>query len=90
MSDATCGHCGTAIRERSTLVEQAGQAYCCPNCARAVGDPAFTPGGGGVCAHCATIIVDETTVAEQDGMLFCCKNCAAAMTAADDPTAPTY
>ena len=89
MTDVACGHCGTAIRERSTLVEEGGTAYCCANCARAAGDPAFVPGAEGVCARCGTTIVDEATVAEQDGMLFCCKNCAAAMADGHDLTAPS-
>ena len=89
MPEAACSHCGTAIVDRACSVEADGKTYCCANCARAGGGPAYTPGAEGICAHCATIIVDETTLAERDGMVFCCKNCAAATAGGESWTAPS-
>ncbi len=90
MADSACGHCATPMRDRSTLVQERGKAFCCPNCARAADDSAFTPGAEGICAHCGTIVVEQATVVERDGMIFCCNNCAQAMAVDDQPTSPTY
>jgi hypothetical protein len=32
-----CAHCGVAIVDESTMDSRGDQAFCCPNCAKAMG-----------------------------------------------------
>jgi predicted hydrocarbon binding protein len=90
VAEPVCAHCGTALVDRSTLVEEEGRGYCCPNCAAMARGQTVHASAAGICAHCASAIVERRTEVERDGMLFCCRNCATAMGGGEQPTAPTY
>jgi hypothetical protein len=80
MPHASCAHCGVTITDHSTMVEDAGKAFCCNNCAAiATGQTASV--ALGTCAHCHAPIIDPSTKVERDDDVFCCNNCMAAMTA---------
>jgi hypothetical protein len=90
VTEPVCTHCGTALVDRSTFVEEGGRGYCCPNCAEMARGQTVHASAAGICAHCGSAIVERRTEVERDGMLFCCRNCAAAMGDGEQPTAPTY
>ncbi len=79
MPHAKCGHCGTLIQDHSTMAQQNGSVYCCPNCMH----HAMGHGGGSMqgqtCAHCGMAIIDTSTMVTRGSQTFCCNNCAMAM-----------
>jgi hypothetical protein len=80
VAHTTCAHCGVTIADHSTMVERAGNAFCCNNCA-ATTMGQTSQAAMGTCAHCHIPIVDPSTRVERNGEMFCCGNCAAATTA---------
>jgi hypothetical protein len=78
MHQATCGHCGVAISDRSSVVQQGNKSYCCNNCALLAAGR--TPAGAEpLCAHCQRPLLDRSTEVAREGQTYCCSNCANAM-----------
>lgn len=79
-----CDYCHTPIEEQSTMVQQRGETFCCPNCA--VAGTGATPSDGSTetCMHCGVAILDRSTEIDRGGQMFCCLNCAMAMSHEQD------
>lgn len=91
--DEVCARCATPIVVTASTVRQAGELYCCANCARAAGgEPPGVAGGeppvaAQACSHCGAPIVERVSAVEADGRRYCCANCAAVPLEVEPPIA---
>jgi hypothetical protein len=76
---ARCHHCQTDIVDYSSVVDLAGEMYCCRNCLVAVrgGARAMVPDVP-LCDHCDCPLVEPDSLVERHAQRFCCYNCATA------------
>jgi hypothetical protein len=79
MPHTSCAHCGTDIKDHTTMQEYRGETYCCRNCVAMATAENSAALGGKRCAHCESAIMDESTMVERAGQAFCCNNCAIAV-----------
>ncbi len=73
-----CAQCGTRLTDRSTVVENDGQLYCCANCMfhATHSDLAGATRPSRYCAHCGQSIVVSESQVQRGPSYYCCANCA--------------
>ncbi len=78
LNQEVCAFCGTRLTDRTSVVEDEGELYCCGNCFAAASDPSSVGAMPNPvrCSHCGVVITDRKSTVQRGLHNYCCNNCA--------------
>jgi hypothetical protein len=78
LNQETCAMCGVRLTDRSSVVENEGQLYCCSNCFvhSALRGAVQATARREACAQCGLTLLETATRVQRGVQVYCCNNCA--------------